>query len=188
MTQWKEHSEKGFTGGQTDVPTDRRTEVFIRAAWSQLKHECFKKFFRYLTITSYWFELINIYSSTFQATKRVQYGEELLENASRVFARHVSGGMIYCKCKYIRGIIFCDVMNVISPESMELAHDTQTTKRNSGCSLPAWWALWLLRWPLADSAMFQWVYWHLQSVIFWYYSTQLNSTQKVFISINIHCW
>ena len=32
--------------------------------------------------------------------------------------------------------------------------------------LPAWWALWLLWWPLADAAMFQCVYGYLQSVFF----------------------
>ena len=30
--------------------------------------------------------------------------------------------------------------------------------------LPAWWALWLLWWPLTDAAMFQCVYGYLQSV------------------------
>ena len=32
--------------------------------------------------------------------------------------------------------------------------------------LPAWWALWLLWWPLTDAAMFQCVYGYLQSVFF----------------------
>ena len=32
--------------------------------------------------------------------------------------------------------------------------------------LPAWWALWLLWWPLTDAVMFQCVYWYLQSVFF----------------------
>ena len=34
------------------------------------------------------------------------------------------------------------------------------------CWLPAWWALWLLWWPLTDAAMFQCVYGYLQSVFF----------------------
>ena len=33
-------------------------------------------------------------------------------------------------------------------------------------NLPAWWALWLLWWPLTDAAMFQCVYGYLQSVFF----------------------
>ena len=32
--------------------------------------------------------------------------------------------------------------------------------------LPAWWAMWLLWWPLTDAAMFQCVYGYLQSVFF----------------------
>ena len=32
--------------------------------------------------------------------------------------------------------------------------------------LPAWWALWLLWWPLTDATMFQCVYGYLQSVFF----------------------
>ena len=32
--------------------------------------------------------------------------------------------------------------------------------------LPAWWALWLLWWPLTDAAMFQCVFGYLQSVFF----------------------
>ena len=38
MIRWREHSQKGVTGGQTDGRTDRRTDWTIhRAAWSQLK-------------------------------------------------------------------------------------------------------------------------------------------------------
>ena len=32
--------------------------------------------------------------------------------------------------------------------------------------LPAWWALWLLWWPLTDAAIFQCVYGHLKSIFF----------------------
>ena len=32
--------------------------------------------------------------------------------------------------------------------------------------LPAWWALWLLWWPLIDESMFQCIYGYLQSVFF----------------------
>ena len=35
--RWQEHSEKGVTDRQTDGQTDRQKEVFLRAAWSQLK-------------------------------------------------------------------------------------------------------------------------------------------------------
>ena len=37
---------------------------------------------------------------------------------------------------------------------------------NCGTWLPAWWAPWLLWWPLTDAAMFQCVYRYLQSVFF----------------------
>ena len=37
---------------------------------------------------------------------------------------------------------------------------------NCGTWLPAWWAPWLLWWPLTDAAMFQCVYGYLQSVFF----------------------
>ena len=48
MIRWREHSDKGVTGRQTDRQTDRRTNrrmdwTIHRAAWSQLKLLCFLK-------------------------------------------------------------------------------------------------------------------------------------------------
>ena len=39
--------------------------------------------------SSYWFEFLNIYSSTFQATKRVYYDEEVFKKASTDFLQCV---------------------------------------------------------------------------------------------------
>ena len=42
MIRWWEHSKKGVTDGQTARQTDRQTDWTIhRAAWSQLKQDCF---------------------------------------------------------------------------------------------------------------------------------------------------
>ena len=69
--------------------------------------------------------------------------------------------------------------------------------------LPAWWALWLLWWPLTDAAMFQCVYGYLQSVFVFLVlvhccilleikltttTTTVQSTSSLMFSLNTHTY